>query len=230
MEKLLEDAGVKLSVVVTDIFGMSGRDMIDALINEERDPHILADLACGRMRRKLHALAEALVGHLDDHHAFLARMICRHVDHLDQMIADLDTRIDAQMAPMRAPQGLLDTIDGINKRTAEVIIAEIGTDMNRFPTAAHLASWAGLCPGNNKTGGKAKPGHVRPGDRWLKAILGSAALGATRKKDTYLNAQYRRIAACRGAKRAQTAVGRDRLAHSSQRPLWTLGGCVRHSG
>jgi transposase len=215
MEKLLEDAGVKLSVVVTDLFGVSGRDMIDALINGERDPHVLADLACGRMRRKLDALAEALVGRFDEHHAFLARMICRNVDHLDEMIAELDARIDAVMAPMRAAQELLDSIDGISKRTAEVIIAEIGVDMSHFPTAAHLASWAGICPGNNKTGGKAKPGHTRPGDRWLKATLGSAALGATRKKDTYLNAQYRRIAARRGAKRAQTAV-----AHSILVAAW----------
>jgi transposase len=167
------------------------------------------------MRRKLAALAEALVGHFDDHHAFLARMIYRSVDHLDTMIAQLDARIDAHMAPMRAQQKLLDTIDGINTRTAEVIIAEIGVDMTHFPTAAHLASWAGICPGNNKTGGKPKPGHTRPGDRWLKAILGSAALGATRKKDTYLSAQYRRIAARRGAKRAQTAV-----AHSILVAVW----------
>jgi transposase len=215
MEKLLEDAGVKLSVVATDIFGASGRDMIDALIRGERDPHVLADLAYGRMRRKLAALAEALVGRFDDHHAFLAAMICRNVDHLDTMIGELNARIDAQMAPMRAAQNLLDTIDGINQHTAEVIIAEIGVDMSRFPTAAHLASWAGICPGNNKTGGKAKPGHTRPGDRWLKATLGSAALGATRKKNTYLNAQYRHIAARRGAKRAQTAV-----AHSILVTAW----------
>ena len=215
MEKLLEDAGVKLSVVVTDIFGASGRDMIDALIRGERDPQILADLALGRMRRKLPALAEALRGRFDDHHAFLAGLICRNVDHLDDMIRELDQRIDAQMAPMRAAQDLLDSIDGINRRTAEVLIAEIGVDMSRFPTAGHLASWAGICPGNNKTGGKAKPGHTRPGDRWLKATLGSAALGATRKKDTYLAAQYRRITARRGAKRAQTAV-----AHSILVAAW----------
>lgn len=215
MEKLLEDAGVKLSVVVTDIFGVSGRDMIDALIRGERDPKAMAELAYGRMRRKISALTEALVGRFDEHHAFLARMICRNVDHLDAMIAELDTRIDALMAPMRTQQQLLDSIDGINKRTAEVIIAEIGVDMSRFVSAAHLASWAGVCPGNNKTGGKAKPGHIRPGDRWLKATLGSAALGATRKKNTYLSAQYRRIAARRGAKRAQTAI-----AHSILVAAW----------
>jgi transposase len=215
MEKLLEDAGVKLSVVVTDLFGVSARNMINALVAGERDPQVLAELALGRMRPKRGALAEALLGRFNSHHGFVAGQICRHVDYLNTLIGELDARIDTEIAPLRAEQQLLDSIDGINTRTAEAIIAEIGVDMTRFPTAGHLASWAGLCPGNNKTGGKAKPGHIRPGDRWLKATLGAAAQGATRRKNTYLAVQYRRITTRRGAKRARTAV-----AHSILIAVW----------
>ena len=162
MEKLLEDAGVKLSVVATDIFGKSGRAMLDALIAGERDPKVLAELAMGRLRKKIPALAEALVGRFDDHHAFLARMICDHIDTISRMGAELTKRIDTEIEPYRTEVELLCSLPGVETRTAEVILAEIGTDMSRFPTAAHLASWAGACPGNNKTGGKSKPSHTRP--------------------------------------------------------------------
>ena len=217
MEKLLEDAGVKLSVVATDIFGKSGRAMLDALIAGERDGHVLAELALGRMRTKIPALNEAMAGHFEDHHAFLARMICGHVDAISAMITDLDARIAVEVEPYRVEVDLLDTIAGIDTRGAEVIIAEIGVDMSRFTSSAHLASWTGICPGNNKTAGKSKPGHIRPGNRWLKAALGTAALGAIRKKNSYTNALFRRIAARRGGKRAQTAI-----AHALLVVIWNV--------
>src|SRR3954467_5785103 len=210
MEKLLEDAGVKLSVVASDIFSKSGRAMLDALIAGERDPRVLTELARGRLRVKIPALAEALAGRFGEHHAFLARMILTHIDAIGAMVGELDTRIDAELAPYRTQAELLDSIDGIDTRAAQVIIAEIGVEMARFPSAAHLASWAGVCPGNNKTAGKAKTAATRPGNRWLKAALGTAALGALRKKNSHLHALYRRIAARRGGKRALAAVAHSR--------------------
>jgi transposase len=229
MEKLLEDAGVKLSVVATDIFGKSGRAMLDALIAGERDPKMLAELAMGRLRKKIPALAEALVGRFDDHHAFLARMICDHIDTISRMVAELTKRIDTEIEPYRSEVELLGSLPGVETRTAEVILAEIGTDMSRFPTAAHLASWAGACPGNNKTGGKSKPSHTRPGDRWLKAALGTAAMGAIRTRQSYANALFRRVAARRGGKRAQTAVAHCLLVAAwhvlaTRTPYHDLGG------
>ena len=211
MEKLLEDAGVKLSVVASDIFGTSGRAMIEALIAGERDGQVLADLARGRMRTKITALRDALVGRFDDHHAFLAQMILRQVDAINAMVADLDTRITTEISPYQAQLDLLDTIPGVNERGAQTLIAEIGVDMHRFTSAAHLASWAGLCPGNNKTAGKARSTHTRPGNRWLKKSLGIAALAAIRTKNSYPHAQYRRIAARRGHARARTAVAHTLL-------------------
>jgi transposase len=217
MEKLLEDAGVKLSAFITDIFGSSGRAMLDALVRGERDGAVLAELALGRMRPKLAVLTEALTGRFDEHHAFIAAMILRHVDQITAMVGELDERIAAEIAPYQQQVDLLDTIDGVDVRTAQVIIAETGADMAHFTTAAHLASWAGICPGNNKTAGKAKSGHTRPGNRWLKAALGAAALGAIRKKNSYTNALFRRIAARRGGKRAQAAV-----AHSLLVTAWHI--------
>lgn len=217
VEKLLEDAGVKMSVVATDIFGKSGRAILDALIAGQRDGRVLAELALGRLRKKIPALTEALVGHFDDHHAFLARMICDHIDTINRMIAELDARIASEIEPYRAEVDLLDSIPGVDTHTAEVIIAEIGTDMTRFDTAARLASWAGVCPGNNKTAGRSKPAHTRPGDRWLKAALGTAAMGAIRKKNSYAHALFRRVAVRRGGKRAQAAV-----AHSLLVATWHI--------
>lgn len=229
MEKLLEDAGVKLSAFIADIFGTSGRAMLDALIRGERDGAMLAELALGRMRSKIPALAEALAGRFSDHHAFMAQMIISHVDIITAMISELDARIDIEIVPYRRQVELLDTIDGVDVRTAQVVIAETGADMTCFPTAGHLASWTGICPGNNKTGGTAKPGHTRPGNRWLKAALGTAALGALRKKNSYTNALFRRLAARRGGKRAQTAVAHSLLVTAwhvltTQTPYQDLGG------
>jgi transposase len=229
MEKLLEDAGVKLSVVATDVFGKSGRAILDALIAGQRDGQVLAELALGRLRKKLPALTEALTGHFNDHHGFLAEMICCHIDAIDRMVGALDTRIDAEINPYRAEVALLDSIPGVDTRTAEVIVAEIGTDMRRFASAAHLASWAGICPGNNKTGGKSKPARTRPGDRWLKAALGTAAMGAIRTKHSYAHALFRRVAVRRGGKRAQAAVAHSLLVATwhvliTQTPYHDLGG------
>jgi transposase len=219
-EKLLEDAGVKLSVVASDVFGVSGRDMLAALIAGQRDPGALAELARGRMRSKKTELADALVGRFDDHHAFCCRQILDHIDTINAQLAALDARITAETAPYGDTIELLRTIPGVDRRVAEVIVAETGADMSRFPTAAHLASWAGLCPGNNKTGGKARPGRLKPGNRWLKAGLGAAALACARQKHTYLGAQYRRIAGRGGkhaGKRATAAV-----AHSILTAVWHM--------
>jgi transposase len=217
MEKLLEDAGVKLSVVATDIFGRSGRDMITALIRGERDGRVLADLARGLLRKKTPSLIQALVGRFDEHHAFCAAQILHHIDMINTMVKELDERITAEIKPYQPQVELLDSVPGIDQRGAQAILAEIGTDMTRFPTEHHLASWAGICPGNNKTGGKAKSGRTRPGDRWLKAALGIAALGAIRTRNSYSNAQFKRVAARRGGLRAQTAV-----AHSLLIAIWHM--------
>ncbi|NES12269.1 IS110 family transposase [Micromonospora sp. PPF5-17] len=224
MEKLLEDAGVKLSIVATDIFGVSARTMIEALIAGERDGQVLAELAKGRMRAKRRDLAQALLGRFNEHHAFLAEMILANVDHLDTMIAQLDARISQQVAPYQAQIDLLDTVPGIDQAGAQAILAEIGPDMSQFPTPGHLASWAGACPGNNKTGGVSRPGKARPGNRWLRAALGIAALGAVRTRNSYAGALFRRIAARRGGKRAHKAV-----AHSLLTAIWhILAGGVEH--
>src|SRR3954447_11395197 len=220
------DAGIKLDSVASDVMGKSARAMLEALIAGERDP---ATLARGRLRVQIGALTEALAGRFAEHHAFLARMILAHIDAISAMLTELDTRIDEELAPYRSQVELLDSIDGIDIRTAQVIIAEIGVEMARFPTAAHLASWAGVCPGNNKTAGKAKTAATRPGNRWLKAALGTAALGALRKKSSYLHALYRRIAARRGGKRALAAVAHSQLVTiwhvlSTQTPYRDLGG------
>jgi transposase len=198
-------------MVATDIFGKSGRAMLDALIAGQRDGQVLAELALGRLRKKIPALTEALVGRFDDHHAFLARMICDHIDTIGRMLAELNARIDREIEPYRTEVELLDSLPGVDTRTAEVIIAEIGTDMNRFPTAARLASWAGACPSNNKTCGKSKPSHTRPGNPLAQSRPRRRRDGAIRRKNSYTNALFRRVATRRGGKRAQVAVAHSLL-------------------
>jgi transposase len=206
VHKLLEDAGIKLAMVATDILGISGRAMLEALVQGTSDPAILAELARGRMRAKLPALRQALVGHFRPHHAFLITQILSHLDHLETAVATLSERIEAVLAPFADAVQRLDTIPGVNQRTAEVLIAELGVDMAQFPTARHLASWAGLCPGNHESAGKHKSGKTRKGNGWLRAALVEAALGATRTKNCAVAARYRRVMRHRGHKKAIIAV------------------------
>jgi transposase len=193
LQKLLEDAGVKLESVVTDVTGKAARAMIEALIAGERDPEVLADMALTRMRPKIPELRQALLGRFDSHHAALARIHLDHIDTLDASIARLDEEVNRLMAPFDEPATRLLSIPGVGKRTAEVVVAEIGVDMSRFPTAAHLASWAGLCPGNHESAGKRYSGRARKGDEALRTALCEAAWAASHGQNTYLAAQYRRF-------------------------------------
>lgn len=206
LEKLLEDAGIKLSSVATDITGVSGRAMLEALIEGQRDPAVLADLARRRMRSKIPALTEALRGRFSEHHAFMARLFLDRVDAHSADIARLDERIEAAMEPFHAARDLLVSIPGFSRIVAEVFIAETGGDMSVFPSAGHLASWAGISPGSNESAGRIKSTRTRPGNRYLKGVLGIAALSAARSKNTYFSAKYKRIASRRGPMRAIVAV------------------------
>src|SRR5262245_24341548 len=171
LHKVREDAGIKRASVASDVLGVSGRAMLQALVTGTRDPEALADLARGNLRKKLPALRQALTGRFRPHHALLVAQILAHLDYLDETIEAVSQQIDVVIAPFADEVARLDTIHGVNKRTAEVIIAEIGVDMRVVPTAAHLASWAGLCPGNNESAGKHRSGKTRKGDPWLRAAL-----------------------------------------------------------
>lgn len=217
--KTLEDAGIKLDSVASDVLGVSGRAMLTALVAGERDPQVLAELAKGKLRNKIPALRQALRGRFRDHHAVLIGLALDHIAHLETAIARLDERIDAVFAasvseagvPFTQARDRLTTITGVGKRAAECIIAEIGTDMARFPTAAHLASWAGMAPGNNITGGKRGSGKTTKGDLWLADILTQCAWAAAHTRDTYLSAQFWRLARRIGKKKAAVAVGHSIL-------------------
>ena len=198
--------------MATDIIGVSGRAMLEALVAGTHDPEVLAALAKGRLRAKLPALREALAGRFrTDHHGLLVAQILAHVDYLDETIATLSARIQQVIAPYAEQVALLDTIPGIDQRAAEVILAEIGPDMGQFPTAAHLASWAGVCPGNNESAGKHRSGRTRKGSKWLGGCLSEVAKAASRTKGTYLNAQYHRLRGRRGPGKATMAVAHSIL-------------------
>jgi transposase len=211
VEKLLEDAQIKLSVVVSDIFGVSGRDMLAALVAGERDPRALAQLARRSMRKKITVLEEAFTGHFTGHHAFLLGRMLARVDAITCDIADLEARIEEQIAPFAAAVRKLDEVPGISLAAAHAILAEIGLDMARFPTAGHLVSWAKYAPGVKESAGKKKgknsTGH---GNSYLARVLGNAA-AATARTDTFLGERYRRIARRRGATKANVAIGRSIL-------------------
>jgi transposase len=211
LHKVLEDAGIKLATVATDILGVSGRDMLHALVAGTTDPEVLAALARGTLRKKLPALRQALTGRFRPHHAFLVSQHLGHLDYLDETITTLSGRIEDALRPFAAEQHRLDSIPSVGPRTAEVFIAEVGVDMRQFPSAQHLASWAGLCPGHNESAGKHKSGRIRPGNRWLRMALIEAASLAARSRQTAFGARYRRIARHRGHKKAVVAVAHAML-------------------
>jgi transposase len=220
LEKLLEDAGIKLSAVASNIVGVSGRAMLEALIAGERDPAVLADLAKQRLRHKIPALTEALAGRFSEHHAFMVRLYLDRLDAHAADIARLDGRIEEAMAPFRCTRELLMSIPGWSHVVAEVFIAETGADMSVFPTAAHLASWAGVAPGCNESAGVVKSAATRPGNRYLKAALGVAALSASRSKGTYYSAKFKRIAARHGKHGALVAL--VALEHQMLTDSWNM--------
>jgi transposase len=211
IQKVLEDANIKLASVATDVMGVSGRLMLRSLIDGETDPAKLADLARQKLRGKIPALREALRGQVTEHHRFLLKLHLEHYDHLEQAIEQLNARIGAQLAPFADARDLVTTIPGIAQRTAEVILVEIGTDVKPFRTSAHLASWAGLCPGNNESAGKRRSGTMRKGSTWLRTAMIQAAWAASRSKDTYLASHFKRVAARRGRKRAVASLAHTLL-------------------
>lgn len=207
LHKALEDTGIKLDCVATDILGVSGRAMLDALVSGTTDPAVLAEMSKGRLRAKIPELTEALEGRFEALHSLLIGSILAHLDFLDAQIQALSEAIEAKLAPFGlGAVKVLCTIPGIAERTAQNVIAEIGTDMSQFPTAGHLASWAGQCPGNDQSAGKRRSGKTRKGSKWLNLALKEAAIAATRKTDSYLQALYRRKKAQGGHNKAIGAV------------------------
>jgi transposase len=222
IQKVLEDANLKLGSVVTDILGKSSRDMLGALIEDpDADPAKLAQLAKSALRPKIPKLALALKGKLRDHHRFMLKQLLDQADYLGRQIQTFEQRIDQLMSegdgPFAKAAARLDPIPGINRRAAQSILAEIGHDMSRFPSAAHLASWAGLCPGNDESAGKRRSGRTRFGNRWLKQMLVQCAWAAARTKRSYFHGMYQRIKARRGHKRALIAI-----AHAMLTTMWHL--------
>jgi transposase len=215
VQKTLEDANIKLASVATDITGKSGRAILDALVEGKLTPGQMAELVHKKMEAKKPALREALAGRVTAHHRFMLKALLGQIDDLDQMIEAFDRRIEEVMSPLeRESVQRLDEIPGFDRRSGQNVIAEIGTDMSRFATAAHLASWAGLCPGNHESAGKRKSGKTRKANRWLKGALTQAAWGASRTRRSYFSAQHRRLTTRRGVKRATIAVAHSLLTVS----------------
>ena len=207
LQKTLEGANIKLAAVATDILGTSGRQMLAALAEGSLEPAAIADLAKGLLRKKLPQLEQALTGQVDTHQRFLIRQHLVQIEGLETAVADVSAEIAARLRPVDDVLTRLDTIPGIGRWVAEALVAELGTDMSRFPSSQHLASWAGMCPGNNSSAGKRYSGKTRKGSPWLRVLLIQAAHAAGRTQGTYLASQYRRLAARRGSKRAAVAVG-----------------------
>ena len=211
LQQTLEGANIKLAAVASDIMGKSGRDMLDALVAGNTDAAAMADLARAKLREKLPQLERALSGGFGPHQRFLVARQLAHIDYLEELIAEVSAEIAEVLRPFDRTLERLDEIPGVGRQTAEVIVAEAGTDMSRFPTAKHLASWAGMCPGNHESAGKRRSGKTRKGNRWLRTLLVNAAHGAARKGNAYLAAQYHRLAARRGKQKAAVAVGHSIL-------------------
>lgn len=230
LHKILEDANIKLSSVVTDIQGVSARLMIEALINDSMDVPELAELAKGRLRNKIPLLAKALTGHVREHHRFMLEELLGHIDELNGRIATYSKRIAQIVEPYESIIQRLSEIPGVGRTTSEIILAEIGPSVDMWPTSAHLASWACVCPGNNESGGKRRSGKRQKGQKWLVPALVEAAWAASYAKDTYLAAQFQRLRARRGAKRAALAVAHSiltivyHLLHNPDKPFNELGG------
>jgi len=206
IQKFMEDANIKLSSVVTDINGVSSQDMIHHLIKGDMTPQEMAELAKGRLRNKMTDLEKALEGNIRDHHRFILKLSIEMITSYDQIIDELDLEIDKKIQPFKEEIERLETIPGVKKKTAESLIAEIGVDMSRFPTDAHISSWAGVSPGNNESAGKRRSGRTNHGNKNLKSTLSEAAWAASRTKGTYLKARFQRLAARRGKKRASVAI------------------------
>jgi transposase len=213
LQKVLEDANLKLGSVASDVLGVSGRAMIEAVIAGQEDPAVLAQLAKARLRNKIAELERALKGRVRDSHRLLLRLHLEHIDDLDAMLLRLEEEIERRLPPFDVDALLarLDEITGVGRHVAQVIVAEVGTDMSRFVNADHLASWASLAPGKNESAGRNRSAHIPPGNRYLRAALVEAAHAAGHTKNTYLGAQYRRLAARRGKKRAAVAVAHSML-------------------
>jgi transposase len=211
LHKVLEDANIKLAAVASDALGVSGRAMIQRLIDGDTDPHKLADLAVGQLRGKIPELEKALRGHVTEHHQFLLRMLWQQLVQQEAWIAEVEAQIRERTRPFTAEIQRLDAVPGVNQHVAEVLLAEVGPDMSPFPTHQHMASWAGICPGNEESAGKRRRKRITPGNRWLKATLVQAGWSATHTRNSYLASQYRRLAGRRGKKRALVAVGHSIL-------------------
>ena len=211
LHKVLEDAGIKLACVATDVLGVSGRQMLDALISGTHDPEVLAALAKGKLRAKLPALKQALAGNFRPHHALIVSHILAHLEYLDEIIGTLTEQVERRLAPFAHKAENLRTINGVAERTSQVILAELGPDMSRFPSDRHAASWAALCPGNDESAGKRRSGKTRKGNPYLRAALIEAANAAIRTKNTYLRAQYEQVKRRRGHKKAIVAVAHSIL-------------------
>jgi transposase len=207
VQKTLEGANIKLGSVASSVVGVSGRQILTALLGDTTDAATLADLARGKLRAKLPQLERALVGQFGPHQRFLLAQQLAHLDALEELIEQLNAEVEQRLRPFEDALMRLDSIPGVGRHTAETLIAEIGVDMTRFPTAGHLASWAGMCPGNNESAGKRKSGKTRKGNTWLRTALIEAAHASSRTRNTYLGAVYHRLITRRGKKKAVVAVG-----------------------